>query len=200
MKRIPMEHQAVLQGRWQTGMTQLLSGKRLGVVGLGHLGTQVAKVGLAFGMQVQAWSPHLTSDKAAAAGATAVDKATLFATSDVVTLHLVLSAATAEIVRRADLAAMKPSAIFVNTARADLVEAGALEQALAGGSIAGAGLDVYRQEPLKSDDPLCRLDNVVLSPHLGYVTPENMTAFYGNALAAIQAWHEGKPIRVLEAS
>jgi phosphoglycerate dehydrogenase-like enzyme len=197
MKRVPMEHQSVLRGRWQTGTTQQVSGKCLGVVGLGNLGSQVARIGLAFGMQVQAWSPNLTAQKAARAGVSLVDKATLFSTADVVTLHLVLGPATADIVQRADLQAMKRSAIFINTSRADLVEAGALEQALAAGWISGAGLDVYRTEPLSPGDPLCRYGNVILSPHLGYVTPENMEAFYGNALAAILAWDKGTPIRVL---
>ena len=199
MKRMPAEHQATRRGSWQTGMTQRVAGKRLGVLGLGKLGSEVAKVGLAFGMQVQAWSPNLTEQRAHAAGVSLVDHAALFATSDVVTLHLVLSATTAGIVRRADLKAMKPTAFFVNTSRAGLVKAGALEEALAAGWIAGAGLDVYPTEPLPADDPLCRLDNVILSPHLGYVTPETMAAFYANALAAILAWQAGKPIRVLGA-
>ncbi|NLD55159.1 MAG: D-2-hydroxyacid dehydrogenase family protein [Burkholderiaceae bacterium] len=197
VKRIPMEHQALLAGRWQTGATGLIAGKRLGVVGLGKLGSQVAKVGAAFGMEVVAWSPNLTDERAAAAGVTRVGKADLFATADVVSLHLVASPATAGIVSRADLRAMKPSAFLVNTARAELVEAGALEEALAAGWIAGAGLDVFRTEPLPPDDPLRGLPNVILVPHLGYVTPETMTAFYRNAVEAIVAWAAGKPIRVL---
>lgn len=198
MKRIPMQHRSVLEGRWQTAMTGLLHGKLLGLVGLGSLGSQVAKIGAAFGMQVQAWSPNLTAARAAQAGASLVDKATLFTTSDVVSLHLVLSDTTMSIVQRADLRSMKRTAVFVNTSRADLVEADALEEALAAGWIEGAGLDVYRVEPLAADDPLLGFNNVILSPHLGYVTPENMQAFYGNALAAILAWSAGKPIRVLD--
>jgi phosphoglycerate dehydrogenase-like enzyme len=197
VKRIPMEHQAVLAGRWQTGTTGLIAGKRLGIVGLGKLGGQVAKVGVAFGMDVVAWSPHLTDERAAAARAVRVDKAELFASADVVSLHLVAGPATAGIVSRADLKAMKPSAFLVNTARAELVEAGAIEEALAAGWIAGAGLDVFRTEPLPADDPLRQLSNVILVPHLGYVTPETMTAFYRNAVEAIAAWAAGKPIRVL---
>ncbi len=197
VKRIPMEHQAVLAGRWQTGTTGLIAGKRLGIVGLGKLGSQVAKVGAAFGMDVVAWSPHLTAERAAAAGAARVEKADLFATADVVSLHLVSSPATAGIVTRADLKAMKPGAFLVNTARAELVEAGALEEALGAGWIAGASLDVFRTEPLPADDPLRRLPNVILVPHLGYVTPETMTAFYRNSVEAIVAWAAGKPIRVL---
>ena len=196
-KRIVREHRAVLQGHWQTGMPSLLAGKCLGVVGLGNLGSQVARIGTAFGMNVQAWGRSLTPERAAEAGASCVGYESLFRDADVVSLHLALVPATAGIVRRDHLQSMKPGALFVNTARAELVEAGALEQALQDGWIAGAGLDVYRTEPLPADDPLRRFDNVILSPHLGYVTPENMAAFYRNALAAIVAWVEGKPIRVL---
>jgi phosphoglycerate dehydrogenase-like enzyme len=148
-------------------------------------------------MTVQAWSRNLTPERAAQAGAARVDYETLFREADVVSLHLALVPGTAGIVRREHLRSMKPEAILVNTARAELIEAGALEQALEERWIAGAGLDVYRSEPLPGDDPLRRFDNVILSPHLGYVTPENMGAFYRNALAAIRAWNEGKPIRVL---
>ena len=196
-KRIAQEHRAVLQGHWQTGMPSLLAGKCLGVVGLGNLGSQVARIGTAFGMTVQAWGRNLTPERAAEAGVACVDYGSLFRDADVVSLHLALVPDTAGIVRREHLRSMKPGAILVNTARAELIEAGALEKALQDGWIAGAGLDVFRTEPLPADDPLRRFDNVILSPHLGYVTPENMTAFYRNALAAILAWAEGKPIRVL---
>lgn len=199
LKRVALEHSAMQSGQWQTVPTQRVAGKRLGLVGLGKLGTAVAKVGLAFGMRAQAWSPHLTAQRAEQVGVAMVDKATLFSSSDVVSLHLVLGPGTDAIVTRADLRSMKSTAFFVNTSRAGLVESGALEEAVASGWIAGAGLDVYPVEPVPADDPIRRLDNVVLSPHLGYVTPENMQAFYGNALAAILAWQGGAPIRVLEA-
>ena len=198
-KRIAQEHRAVLHGHWQTGMQSRLAGKSRGVVGLGNLGSQVARIGTAFGMTVQAWSRNLTPERAAQAGAASVDYESLFREADVVSLHLALVPDTAGIVRREHLQSMKRSAILVNTARAELVEAGALEQALQDGWIAGAGLDVFRTEPLPADDPLRRFDNVILSPHLGYVTPENMAGFYRNALAAILAWAQGKPIRVLGA-
>jgi phosphoglycerate dehydrogenase-like enzyme len=196
-KRIALEHRALLQGQWQTGMPSLLAGKCLGVVGLGNLGSQVARIGAAFGMTVQAWGRNLTPERAAEAGATSVDYGSLFRDADVVSLHLAMVPDTAGIVRREHLRSMKRGAILVNTARAELIQAGALEEALQDGWIAGAGLDVFRTEPLPADDPLRRFDNVILSPHLGYVTPENMAAFYRNALAAILAWAEGKPIRVL---
>lgn len=198
MKRIPQEDAAVREGRWQTGMPGLLSGKCLGIAGLGNLGSQVARIGAAFGMKVQAWGRSLTPERAAQVGATGVGLDTLFRDADVLSLHLALVPDTAGIVRRSHLRAMKPQAILVNTARAELIEAGALEEALAGGWIGGAGLDVYRSEPLPLDDPLLGFHNVILSPHLGYVTPENMAGFYGNALDAILAWADGKPIRVLE--
>ena len=201
-KRIPQEHQALMQGRWQTAMPSLLAGKCLGIVGLGHLGTQVARIGAAFGMRVLAWNRNLGAGRAAQAGVEAVDFETLFRQSDVVSLHLVHVPETSGIVRRDHLRSMKPHAFLVNTARAELIEPGALEEALQGRWIAGVGLDVFRHEPLPADDPLRRFDNpdsdnLILTPHLGYVTPENMSAFYRNALAAILAWAQGKPIRIL---
>jgi phosphoglycerate dehydrogenase-like enzyme len=149
---------------------------------------------------VVAWSPNLTDERAAQAGVQRVDKQALFTSSDVVSLHLVLSERTAGVVDAEALAAMKPSAYLVNTARAGLADHDALVRALTGRLIAGAGLDVYPQEPLAADDPLRRLDNVVLTPHLGYVTPSNFVAFYGNAVAAIAAWHRDEPIHVLNAA
>ncbi|HEU0202565.1 MAG TPA: D-2-hydroxyacid dehydrogenase family protein [Burkholderiaceae bacterium] len=199
LKRIPLEQQALLEGRWQTGVTQSLAGKTLGLVGVGNLGSRMARVGNAFDMRVVAWSPNLTAERAQQAGVVAVDKQTLFATSDVVSLHLVLSPPTAGIVQRADLRAMKPTAILINTARAGLVEPSALLTALREQWIAGAGLDVFDSEPLAFDDPLRTLPNVLLSPHLGYVTDDNLRAFYGNAVDAIKAWQAGSPIRVLSA-
>lgn len=196
-KRIVQEHQAVLQGHWQTGLPSLLAGKCLGIVGLGNLGSQVASIGAAMGMRVQAWSRNLTPERAAQVNASPVGFESIFENADVVSLHLALVPSTAGIVQRSHLRSMKPDAILVNTARAELIEEGALEQALQERWIAGAGLDVYCTEPLPADDPLRRCDKVILSPHLGYVTPENMTAFYSNALAAILAWVEGKPIRLL---
>ncbi|HEU0201033.1 MAG TPA: D-2-hydroxyacid dehydrogenase family protein [Burkholderiaceae bacterium] len=199
LKRIPLEQRALLEGRWQTGVTQSLAGKTLGLIGVGNLGGRMARVGNAFDMRVVAWSPNLTPERAQQAAVVAVDKQTLFATADVISLHLVLSPSTAGIVQRADLRAMKPTAILLNTARAGLVEPGALLTALREQWIAGAGLDVFDSEPLALDDPLRTLPNVLLSPHLGYVTDDNLRAFYGNAVDAIKAWQAGAPIRVLSA-
>ncbi|MCP3169664.1 D-2-hydroxyacid dehydrogenase family protein [Myxococcus qinghaiensis] len=199
LKRIPAEDQSLRSGGWQTGLTETVSGKRLGVVGLGKLGTQVAKVGLAFGMDVVAWSPRLTAERAEAAGARLVDKAALFATSDVVTLHLVLGERTQGVVGAAELGAMKRSAYLVNTSRAGLLDEEALLSALRERRIAGAGLDVFSVEPLPREHPLRFLPNTVLTPHLGYVTRENHAVYYRDAVEDILAWSQGRPVRLLGA-
>ena len=197
VKRIPAEDRALRAGAWQTGLGGTLAGRRLGVVGLGKLGAQVARVGLAFGMDVVAWSENLTGERAGEVGVRRVEKRELFATSDVVTLHLVLGERSRGIVGAGDLAVMKPTACFVNTARAGLVDEAALIEALSQRRIAGAGLDVFSTEPLPPDHPLLRLDNTVLTPHLGYVTEENYAVFYREALEDVLAWAAGQPVRVL---
>jgi phosphoglycerate dehydrogenase-like enzyme len=196
-KRIPAEDRALRAGAWQTGMTTSLAGKTLGVVGLGKLGTQVARVGAAFGMEVVAWSPHLDDDRARTGGARRVDKAELFASADVVTLHLVLSQPTRGIVGAAEISAMKRTAFLVNTARAGLVDEAALVAALEERRIAGAGMDVFGAEPLPAAHPLRSAPNTVLTPHLGYVTAENYEVFYREAVENIAAWAAGKPVRLL---
>lgn len=198
-KHLPAEDAAMRRGMWQTAMPEPLAGRRLGVVGLGKLGAAVARVGLAFGMDVVAWSPNLNDERAREAGVTRVDKHELFATSDVVSLHLVLSDRTRNVVDAAALAAMKPTAYLVNTSRAGLVDQAALMDALVKFRLAGAGLDVYPDEPLSPTDPVRDLDNVILTPHLGYVSRENFEAFYRNALEAVRAWRAGAPVRVLNA-
>ncbi|MDI1482701.1 D-2-hydroxyacid dehydrogenase family protein [Polyangium sp. y55x31] len=197
VKRIPAEDRALRAGTWQTGLTEGLAGKRLGLVGLGKLGTQVARVGQAFGMEIVAWSQNLDETRAAAAGAKRVEKGELFATSDVVSLHLVLGERTRGIVGADELSAMKTTAFFVNTSRAGLVDMDALLAALRAERIAGAGLDVFPEEPLPANHPLLGLANVVLTPHLGYVTRENFAVFYRDALEDILAWHQGAPLRLL---
>jgi phosphoglycerate dehydrogenase-like enzyme len=197
VKRIPAEDRALRAGAWQTGLTEGLAGKRLGLLGLGKLGTQVARVGQAFGMDVVAWSQNLTPERAAEVGVRRVEKQELFATSDVVSLHLILSDRTRGIVGAGELNAMKPTAWLVNTSRAGLVDGAALLAVLRDRRIAGAGLDVFPVEPLPSDDPLRSLPNVVLTPHLGYVTRENYAVFYRDALEDILAWRAGAPVRLL---
>jgi len=196
-KRIVPNDAATRQGVWQPHTVQSLRGKVLGVAGLGRLGRQVAQVGAAFGMRVIAWSPHLTPERASAAGAEYRDKAAFFAEADVVSLHLVLGEGTRGIIDAHDLAAMRRGAFLVNTSRAGLVAPGALVEALQKGWIAGAGLDVFDTEPLPAEDPIRQCPNVLLSPHVGYVTNDNLQAFYGNAVAAIEAWQAGKPVNVL---
>jgi phosphoglycerate dehydrogenase-like enzyme len=197
VKRIPAEDRALRAGAWQTGLTEGLAGKRLGLLGLGKLGTQVARVGQAFGMEVVAWSQNLTDARAAEVGARRVEKQELFATADVVSLHLILSERTRGVVGAAELGAMKPTAWLVNTSRAGLVEEAALLAALREQRIAGAGLDVFSEEPLPAGHPLLTLPNVVLTPHLGYVTRENYAVFYRDALEDILAWRAGAPVRQL---
>ncbi|MFP2907049.1 D-2-hydroxyacid dehydrogenase family protein [Pyxidicoccus sp. 3LFB2] len=197
VKRIPLEDRALRAGTWQSGLTEGLTGKRLGLLGLGKLGGQMARVGQAFGMEVVAWSQNLTDARAAEWGARRVEKQELFSTSDVVSLHLVLGERTRGIVGAAELDAMKRTAWFVNTARAGLVDEAALLTVLREQRIAGAGLDVFSVEPLPPGHPLLALPNVVLTPHLGYVTRENYAVFYRDALEDILAWHVGAPVRLL---
>ncbi|OIJ23805.1 D-2-hydroxyacid dehydrogenase family protein [Nocardioides luteus] len=185
---------------WQQTVGADLHGKVLGLVGLGKIGTQVAAVARAFGMEVTAWSPHLTEERAAEAGVRLVSKDALFAESDIVSVHLVLSESTRCIVSAADLALMKHTAYFINTSRAGLVDTNALVAELVGHGIAGAGLDVFDIEPLPADDILRRLPNVLATPHLGYVTQDNYSRFFNGAVEDIAAWLAGDPIRRLSPS
>lgn len=196
-RRIPEQVAALHAGRWQTAIGVGLEGKTLGVVGLGKLGTRVAKVGQAFGMEVIAWSTNLSDEAASAAGVTRVEKAELFRRADVVSLHYLLSERSRGIVGAAELAAMKPSAFLVNTSRGPLVDQPALLAALHEGRMAGAGLDVYDVEPLPADHPLLLAPNTVLTPHLGYATQENYRAYFAGAVEAIEAWEAERPIRVI---
>ena len=198
-RKIPEEAQAMRAGAWQTTIGVGLHGKTLGIVGLGRLGRDVAKIGQAFGMHVVAWSQNLTAAVTEPLGVTLVDKLTLLQTADVISLHLVLSARTRHLIGEAELGAMKPTALLINTARGPIVDEAALLAALRGHRIAGAGLDVYDEEPLPTDHPLRRLDNVVLTTHLGYVTVENYREAYGQAVDDIRAFLAGTPVRVIQA-
>jgi phosphoglycerate dehydrogenase-like enzyme len=184
-------------GGWQQTVGTGLDGKRLGVVGLGRQGRRVAEIGRAFGMQVMAWSQNLDPSQAEQVGAKAVSKEELFASSDVVTVHYKHSDRSTGLVGEAELALMKPSAVLINTSRGPLVDAGALVTALKSGGIAGAALDVYDVEPLPLSSPLRTAPNVVLTPHLGYVTEEAYRVFYGDAAEDIVAFASGSPVRVL---
>jgi phosphoglycerate dehydrogenase-like enzyme len=174
-----------------------LAGKTLGILGLGRLGSSVARVGSAFGMQLVAWSENLTAERAAECGAVLVAKDELLREADVVTIHLVLSARTRGLVGARELALMKPTAILVNTSRGPIVDEAALVSALESGTIAGAALDVYDREPLPVDHPLRHAPNTVLTPHLGYVTEENYRVFFEQTVEAIEAFLAGSPVRVL---
>jgi len=197
MRHIPFEAAAMRRGAWQTTLGQGLQRKTLGIIGLGRLGAQVATVGKAFGMKVIAWSQNLTAERAEAAGATLVSKEQLFAEADVATIHLVLSDRTRGLVGAADLARMKPSAYLVNTSRGPIVDGAALLECLRARRIAGAALDVFDQEPLPADHPLRQLDNVVLTPHLGYVLEENYRIVYRQAAENIRGFLDGKPTRMI---
>lgn len=196
-RNIGREDRGMRAGAWQTTVGVGLRGKTLGLLGLGRLGTEVAGYGRAFGMDVVAWSPNLDAERAAAAGARRVEKAELFAAADFVSIHLVLGARSRGVVGRAELAAMKPTAFLVNTSRGPIVDEAALLDALEQERIAGAALDVYDREPLPADHPLRRLGNVVLTPHLGYVTEENYRQCYGQALEDVEAFLAGRPVRKL---
>ena len=194
-KRLPQCEKAMRSGGWQEHvMTESLAGKTLGVLGLGRLGQFVAKYGQAFGMNVIAWSPNLTDERAAAVAVRRVAKEVLFKESDFISVHMVLSKTTRGIVGAADLALMKPTAYIVNTSRGPLIDEQPLINALQNKKIAGAGLDVFWTEPLPKDHVLRRLDNVVLTPHVGYVVDDNMKMFYVNALKNIKAWMAGEPL------
>jgi phosphoglycerate dehydrogenase-like enzyme len=197
LRHIPEEAAAMRAGGWQTTVGRGLEGKTLGILGLGRLGQRVAKVGAAFGMRVIAWSQNLTAEAAEAAGAERVEKAELFALADVVTIHLVLSERTRGLVGAAEFARMKPSAVLVNTSRGPIVDEAALLAALRAGEIAGAALDVYDEEPLPPDHPLRSAPNLLLTPHLGYVTEENYRGMYGGALDCVLGWLRGEPLRVI---
>ena len=186
-------------GGWHEGIQQMhvLEGKRLGVLGLGRLGSRVAGYAKAFGMDVVAWSQNLTAEKAAQGGARLVGKDELLATSDFISIHLVLSARTRGLLGAADLAKMKKTAILINTSRGPIVDEAALLAALRNGTIAHAGLDVYDKEPLPKGHPLTKLDNVTLVPHLGYVVEESYRHFYAGTIEDIEAWLDGKPINLI---
>jgi phosphoglycerate dehydrogenase-like enzyme len=197
LRHVPQEDAAVRAGAWQQTIGTDLAGSRLGVVGLGRLGSRVAKIGQAFGMDVVAWSQNLTDERAAEHGVRRVERDELFATSDVVTIHLLWSKRTRGLIGADDLALMKHTAVLINTSRGPIVDEQALVDALRDGTIGGAGLDVYDQEPLPRDHPVRSLPRTVLTPHLGYVTRRGYETFYGEAVEDVAAFLAGDPIRVI---
>ena len=196
-RQVPLEDASVRAGGWQETVGTDLAGATLGVLGLGRLGERVARIGQAFDMDVVAWSQNLTGQRAAEVGVRLVDRDELFATADVLTVHLVLSDRTRGLVGRDELERMKPSAILVNTSRGPIVDEAALLDALSSSRIAGAGLDVFDTEPLAPDHPLRSAPRTVLTPHLGYVTEKTYEIFFREAVEDVAAFLAGSPIRVL---
>ena len=183
---------------WQTTIGMDLEGLTLGVLGLGKLGTRTARIAQAFGMKVIAWSENLTPEKCKEIGVGYVGTEDLFRQSDIITIHVVLSQRTRGLIGAKELGLMKPTAYIVNTSRGPIIEEAALLSALRENKIAGAGLDVFDVEPLPVDHPLRSMDNVVLTPHLGYVSIQNYRAYFAGVVEDIRAFLDGKPVRVID--
>ena len=196
-RNIHLENARMREGKWITTLGTDLQGKTLGILGLGRLGTKMARIAKAFDMNVIAWSQNLTDEKATEAGAVRVDKAELFARADFITIHYKLGERSRGLVGAAELACMKPTAYLVNTSRGPIVDTDALIAALTEGRIAGAGIDVYDAEPLPADHPIRNCPRTILTPHLGYVTDGTYRAFYGEIVECLESWLAGNPIRVL---
>ena len=197
-RRIGFENEQLKKGaRWQSTLGIELHGKTLGILGLGKLGGKVASIAKALDMNVIAWSQNLTAEKATAGGAKLVSKEELFKQSDFITVHLQLSPRTRGLVGAADLGLMKPTAYFINTSRGPIVDEKALLATLQGKKIAGAGIDVYDVEPLPLDHPFRKMDNVVITPHLGYVSQQNYEKYYPDIVDDIRGFLDGKPVRVV---
>ncbi|MBB3113925.1 phosphoglycerate dehydrogenase-like enzyme [Paenibacillus phyllosphaerae] len=197
-RNIVQEHNAIRSGGWQSTVGADLYGKTLGVLGLGNQGSRIAKFGQAFGMNVIAWSQNLTQERADEVGATlAASKEELLENSDFVSIHLVLSDRTRGLIRADELRRMRTSAYLVNTSRAPIVDQSALAEALRSGWIAGAAVDVFEVEPLPKDSVFRTLPNLLTTPHIGYVSQANYEAFYTDAVADIEAYLSGNPIRKL---
>jgi phosphoglycerate dehydrogenase-like enzyme len=188
LRGIVHENNSIRNGGWQKSVGQDLSGEILGVVGLGNIGGQVARIGLAFGMKIIAWSQNMTPEIAEAAGARLVSKDELFRQADIVTIHLILSGRTKGLVGAAELGLMKPTSRLINTSRGPIVDEASLIKALRSHAIAGAAIDVFDEEPLPAQHPFRGMDNVLATPHIGYVSENLYRTFYGDSLANITAW------------
>ncbi len=197
VRHFNLEGRRMRDGLWQNTVGVGLAGRTLGLLGLGRIGQRMAEYARAFGMPVVAWSQNLTDAVAAAAGARRVDKDDLFRLADVVSIHVRLSDRTRGLVTARELALMKPGAYLINTSRGPIVVEAHLIAALRAGRIAGAGLDVYDDEPPPSDHPFRTMDNVTVTPHLGYVTRETLTAFYTDTVDAVLAFANGAPVRIV---
>jgi phosphoglycerate dehydrogenase-like enzyme len=188
LRDIVHENNSIRNGGWQKSVGQDLSDKILGVVGLGNIGGQVARIGLAFGMKIIAWSQNMTPEIAEAAGARLVSKNELFRQADIVTIHLILSGRNKGLVGVAELGLMKPTSRLINTSRGPIVDEPSLIKALRSHAIAGAAIDVFDEEPLPAQHPFRSMDNVLATPHIGYVSESLYLTFYGDSLAHITAW------------
>lgn len=197
-KRVTIEDRAIRDGHWQLGLPANLAGATLGLAGLGRLGGAMVGPARAFGMDVIAWSENLTGERASSLGVRRVTRAELLSGSDVLSIHLVLSDRTRGLFGAAELAQMKPAAVLINTSRGPIVSEEALVAALRSRAIAGAGLDVYDREPLPAGHELARLDNVVLLPHLGYVSEAGFRQMYGQVVEDIAAYLAGSPVRTID--
>ena len=197
LRNIPEEDRLTREGRWGTTVGVALKGKTIGCLGLGHIGSLVARVAAAFDMNIIAWSQNLTAERARECGARLVDKETLFRDSDIVSIHLVLSDRTRGLVGAPELALMKPSSYLVNISRGPIVDEAALVDVLQRRAIAGAALDVFEVEPLPKDHPLLQLDNTLICPHLGYVTDDSYHAMYAGVIEDIRAFASGEPVRMI---
>ena len=198
-RRIGYEHNRMKSGvPWQSTLGIELAGKTLGLLGFGKLGSKVGEIGKAIGMNLIAWSQNLTAEKAKEGGAKLISKEELFRQSDFLSIHLVLSDRSRGLVGAQDLALMKPTAFIINTSRGPIIDEAALLSALGQRRIAGAGLDTFDVEPLPVNHPLRKLDNAVLTPHLGYVTQENYKVYYPEMVENIRAWMAGSPKRVIK--
>ena len=198
LRQIPQEHRATReQGKWGVHVGASLQGKTLALLGLGHIGSLVARVGNAFDMRVIAWSQNLTAERAAECNATLVDKDTLFAEGDVVSVHVRLSDRTVGLVGAREIGLMKPTAILVNISRGPIVDEAALVDALQRRAISGAALDTFDVEPLPAGHPFLTLDNTLITPHVGYVTDDGYRAFYAGVVENIRAFAAGEPVRVI---
>jgi phosphoglycerate dehydrogenase-like enzyme len=197
LKRVTIEDRAIRDGHWQLGLPANLAGATLGLAGLGNLGAAMVAPARVFGMDVVAWSQNLTDQRAGSLGVRKVTKQELLSSSDVLSIHLVLGDRTRGLFQAGDLALMKPTAVLINTSRGPIVDEAALITALRIGTIAAAGLDVYDREPLPAGHELTTLQNVVLLPHLGYVSEAGFRNMYGQVVADIAAYLHGSPIRTL---
>jgi phosphoglycerate dehydrogenase-like enzyme len=187
-RHIPQESMNMRSGHWQTTIGTDLKGKTIGIIGLGRLGSRIARYAQAFEMRILAWSPNLTTEKAIEAGATLVTKNELFKESDFITIHMVLGERSRELIKMHDLKLMKPTAYLINTSRGPLIREADLIEILRERKIRGAALDVYDTEPLNPDHPFRTLDNVLATPHIGFVTEETYRIFFQDTVMAIQQW------------